>query len=255
MSPEDFAAAIEKFKARRAARMAENHPDEGEPAAPPAEEPAAKVEDCDTNPAADGEGEGASAQEQTQMVKDRRDRRDSEGDPSNLDEAMHTIVQQDEDIETLLGIIDAMCAGGAHDEDDTPPAADGEGEPAKEDGDEGESGAMNADSVDAIVRERVKLARIGDRLNIDGLDAMSAKEAKKTIVKKLKPGLRLDGQSDSYIQAAFDLALSEMNSRKDTNFQRRQMFNGDGKATAPAAPSAAAESRQKMIEKKIGGNN
>lgn len=255
MSPEDFAAAIEKFKARRAARMAENHPDEGEPAAPPAEEPAAKVEDCDTNPAADGEGEGASAQEQTQMVKDRRDRRDSEGDPSNLDEAMHTIAQQDEDIETLMGIIDAMCAGEAHDEDDTPPAADGEGEPTKEDGDEGESGAMNADSVDAIVRERVKLARIGDRLNIDGLDAMSAKEAKKTIVKKLKPGLRLDGQSDSYIQAAFDLALSEMNSRKDTNFQRRQMFNGDGKATAPATASAAAESRRKMIEKKIGGNN
>lgn len=255
MSPEDFAAAIEKFKARRAARMAEHHPDEGETPAPPAEEPAAKVEDCDT-PAVDGEGEGASAQEQTQMVKDRRDRRDSDGDPSNLDEAMHTIAQQDEDIETLLGIIDAMCADEAHDGDDTPPAAtDGEEEPpANGDDDESKAGAMNADSVDAIVRERVKLARIGDRLHIDGLDALSIMESKKSIVKKLKPGLRLDGQSDSYIKAAFDLAMSELNARKDTNFQRRQMFNGDGKAPADTT-SAAAESRQKMIEKKIGGNN
>lgn len=256
MSPEDFAAAIEAFKSRRAARMGANHPDEEAPPAAPAETPPV-VEDEGTAPAAEVTDEGASAGEQTQMVKDRRDRRDSDGDPSNMDEAMNVIAQQDEDIETLLGIVDAMCSDAAHDEDDAPAAvADEGGEPAKEDGDDGKAGAMNADSIDAIVRTRVKLARIGDRLNIDGIDNLGIMAAKKAIIKKLKPTLRLDGQSTSYINAAFDLALSEQNARKDTNFQRRQMFNGDSVTRTASPSSAAAESRQKMIERKNqnGGN-
>ena len=259
MSPEDFAAAIEAFKSRRAARMAANHPDEEPAAAPPAEDSTAtpaETGDEGSAPAAPASDEGVSAKDQAQMVKDRRDRRDCDGDPSNMDEAMNTIAQQDEDIETLLGIIDAMCSGGeAHDEDDTP-AAD-EGDEPKGDSDEGQSGAMNADAVDAIVRERVKLARIGDRLNLDGLDGMSAMNAKKAITKKLKPTLRLDGQSTSYINAAFDLALSELNARKDTNFQRGQMFNRDSARPTHTGGSAAADSRQKMIDRmaKNGGNN
>lgn len=255
MSPEDFAAAIEAFKARRASRMAANHPDEDEPVTPPASAPAASptVEDEDTVPAAETTDEGASAQEQTQIVKDRRDRRDSDGDPVNLDEAMNTIAQQDEDIESLLGIVDAMCEGQGHGDDESTPLTDTDedDEPVKKDGDESKASTLNADSVDAIVRNRVKLARIGDRLNMDGLDNMSVMGAKKAIVKKLKPGLRLDGQSPSYVNAAFDLTLSELNSRKDTNFQRRQMFNTDStQRFAPPAASSASEARQRMIDKK-----
>ena len=86
---------------------------------------------------------------------------------------------------------------------------------------------------------------------------MSAMNAKKAIIKKLKPALRLDGQSTSYINAAFDLALSELNARKDTNFQRGQMFNRDSARPTHTGGSAAADSRQKMIDRmaKNGGNN
>ena len=47
-----------------------------------------------------------------QSVKDRRDRRDSEGDPQDLNGAMGVIAQQDEDIDTLLGVIDVLKAAG-----------------------------------------------------------------------------------------------------------------------------------------------
>lgn len=264
MSSGDFASAIEAFKSRRAKRMAANNPDCGtSDSATAAAEPAAKdsvaevaaagdaacgmsAKDCDNT-------FGASAQDQAQVVKDRRDRRDADGDPANLDEAMNTIAQQDEDIEKLLGIIDAMCAG--HDDsDDTGASGDDDDEPENKDGDDSQSGALNADSIDAIVRERVKLVRIGDRLNIDGLDSMTIMGAKCAIVKKLKPSLRLDGQSHSYVNAAFDLAMSELNSRKDTNFQRRQMFNADS-ARSVAVAGGAATAREKMIARHTKGEN
>jgi len=256
MTPENFAAALEEFKSRRAERMAANHPDEEESAAV-LEVPTADEEK--TSPAAVDEGAGAS--EQAQLVKDRRDRRDCEGDPSNMDEAMHVIAQQDEDIETLLGVIDALCTAededdtstededdtSAEDEDDT--TAEDEDDEPNGDGDESKAGAINADSIDAIVRTRVKLARIGDRLNMNDLDGMTIMGAKKAIIKKLKPGLRLDGQSKSYVNAAFDLALSELNSQKDTNFQRGQMFNSDSARRSVSSDSGASEARRRMIKK------
>lgn len=248
LSTEDLAAALDAFKARRAARIGEQNPDEGEsPVDPPANE-AASTGDAD-------EGEGAGATEQTQIVKDRRDRRDSEGDPGNLDEAMNVIAQQDEDIETLLGVIDAMCSEGNTDEDQEKPTGDSEEEPPNIDNDKGQSGAMNADSIDAIVSARLKMARIGDRLGMDGIEGMSILGAKKAIVNKLKPSLRLDGQSKQYISAAFDLAMSEFNSRKDTNYQRSQMFNRDSAVVSPQG-SSAADARKKMIERRAnnGGN-
>ena len=111
---------------------------------------------------------------------------------------------------------------------------------------------MNADSIDEIIRERVKLARIGDRLNMDGLENMNIVDAKKAIINHVKPSMRLDGTSRAYVDAAFDIALSEINERKGTNHQRKQMFNADSVQTTKT--SSAAEARQRMIEKRNGGN-
>ena len=122
------------------------------------------------------------------------------------------------------------------------------------DGSEDQSGSMNADSVDRIVRTRVALARIGDRLNLEGLDSMNIMDAKKAIIKKVKPSMRLDGKGKTYIDAAFDLAVEELNSRKDTDYQRKQMFNADSKQAAPTGKTAAERAREKMIEKRNGGN-
>ena len=181
-----------------------------------------------------------TAQEKVQMVKDRRDHRDTE-DPQN------TIARQDEDIQTLLEVIETLEAQKDF----------GQAETAADKTDEEESTAeqtkdkpMNTDSIDDIVRTWVRLARIGDRLNLDGLDTIGIVEAKKRIIQKVKPSLRLDGKGESYINAAFDMAVMEIEARKDLNYQRFQMsgFGGqrtDSRETSPGAHSA----RKRMIQR------
>lgn len=71
---DSMAAVIARYKARRAKRL-----DEAE------------------NPPA----EGLTPEELVQLVRDRRDRRDAEGDPETTEAAMGTIAQQDEDLDTL----------------------------------------------------------------------------------------------------------------------------------------------------------
>lgn len=56
-----------------------------------------------------------AVEEKVQMVKDRRDRRDQEGDPKTLDEANGVIANQDDDMEILFDIIDTLLAQKAFD--------------------------------------------------------------------------------------------------------------------------------------------
>ena len=254
-TPEELAAAVEAYKQRRAERMGVGDSGTGEeptPAAVADEDPAAE-------PAAQDEGE----QDMVQSVKDRRDRRDSEGDPQDLNGAMGVIAQQDEDIDTLLGVIDVLKAAGAvadsaenEDEDEN---ADGEEENTDGDGcqKDGEGEEPKTDRKDRRAdaatefREMLRVVRVGDRLNMDGLETMSVKGAKKAILKKLKPTLRLDGKSAAYVNAAFDMAVGELNARKGTNYQRQQMTRQDSAAPPKKAVGSAADARQKMIERRM----
>ena len=230
LTPEEMEKAIAEFQARKAARSAAAP---AAPAAPngdegPTDPPAPPPPGAPPPPPGGKPGEGA------------------------------TIAQMDEDIDTLLEVIDAIQAKSdfAGDNCGTPANADGEGEEPKADGDDGDKGsAVNADSVDAIVRERVRLIRMGEKLHLDGIDSMSATEAKKAIIKAVRPTMRLDGKSDAYLKAAFDMAADEVeNMRKSANYQRQQMLSGgtqtraDGKQTG-----GAAAHRQQMIENQNGG--
>ena len=76
MTPEDLAAAIKAFQERKAARMGGGHGDDTPPATDPTSVPPAA-------PAAVG-GEKKDEGDPVQMVKDRRDRRDADGDPDTL---------------------------------------------------------------------------------------------------------------------------------------------------------------------------
>lgn len=249
LTPEELKEAVEAYKARRAQRAGL---DTEEPTStPPAQD---EEETAAAAPTQDEEGA-----DKVQMVKDRRDRRDQEGDPATPEAALGVIAQQDEDIDTLLGVIEAMEAKQDFDEAEEPKKDSEEEEKTDEEEEKqdeagSEANSMNADSVDRIVRTRVALARIGDRLNLDGLDTMSIIDAKKAIIKKVKPSMRLDGKSKTYINAAFDLAVDEMNAKKDTDFQRKQMFNSDSRQ-APTNKTAAEKAREKMISKRNGGND
>ena len=298
MSPEELAKAIEAYKNRRAQRMAAKADEEGDvkPADVPASASAAEVKPAsdgdDTVIAASGKEDGDDTAAKVQMVKDRRDRRDQEGDPKTLDEANGVIANQDDDMEILFDIIDTLlaekdfdcaaldgskCDGENCDEDDegAAPAAtvpakaqedeDDEVELLTEENTDGDDddipstnakdvgkSVLNVDSIDAIVRQRIQLGIVGRALNMDGLENMKIMDAKKAVIRAVRPALRLDGKSKAYINAAFDCAATDVkaSTRKDTAYQVKQMFNQDGRTSNPADDGdSSVKARQRMIDR------
>jgi len=238
LTPEEITRLVEEYKQRQAQRM-EN-----------------------TNPTAD---EGTNPDEQTtdedeadpvKEVKDRRDRRDASGDCETMDEASGVIAQQDEDIQKLLDFIAQLQAKIDFDEASAEEEVktDGEGENAEANADEGEhqEDPLNMDSIDAYVNQKIELIRLGDKLNLDGIETMKPMDAKKAIIKKVHPNIRLDGKDTAYINAMFDIAKESVGKRKDVGYQRRQMFRGD--SAQNKAVDGQNEARRRMIEKMDGGN-
>lgn len=238
LTPEEIARLVEEYKQRQAQRM-EN-----------------------TNPTAD---EGTNPDEQTtdedeadpvKEVKDRRDRRGASGDCETMDEASGVIAQQDEDIQKLLDFIAQLQAKIDFDEASAEEEAktDNEGETAEANADEGEhqEDPLNMDSIDAYVNQKIELIRLGDKLNLDGIESMKPMDAKKAIIKKVHPNIRLDGKDTAYINAMFDIAKESVGKRKGVDYQRQQMFRGDSAHNKPV--DGQNEARRRMIEKMDGGN-
>lgn len=167
------------------------------------------------------------------------------------------------------GNTDGSSCGGENNEDEDDPAsttASGlEVEEEKTDGAEDKSQALNADSADELFRQRLGICRMGDKLGMDGLEKKSIADGKRAIIAKVLPGLRMDGRSGAYLDAAYDLAVCEVNKRKDVNYQRRQMtgkppsrLDGAGNLDGIRNASMAASARQRMIDRengKEGGND
>ena len=297
LSPEEFAKAIDEYKARRAQRIAAK----ADSADKPAEEPVVNTEPEVAEDSAEKEEVEVvtDGEDKVQVLKDRRDRRDKAGDPEDLESAKGVIAQMDEDMSALFDIIDTMLAAkdfekadSADDdevkeepadeptkeeevaedgkdevvEDEEDPAAEENKDcdkqddsdadvPVTKDSEVGKT-VTNIDSIDAIVRQRIKLGMIGRELNMDGLENMSIKEAKKAIILAVRPGMRLDGKSETYIDAAFDCAVSDVNNRskKDTAYQKRQMFNSDSRHEDGDGQSSM-DARQRMIERQQNKKN
>lgn len=238
LTPEEIARLVEEYKQRQAQRMQNSNPttDEG------------------TNPEEQTTDEDEA--DPVKEVKDRRDRRDASGDCETMDEASGVIAQQDEDIQKLLDFIAQLQAkidfdqASAEEEVKT----DGEGENAEANADEGEhqEDPLNMDSIDAYVNQKIELIRLGDKLNLDGIESMKPMDAKKAIIKKVHPNIRLDGKDTAYINAMFDIAKESVGKRKDVDYQRQQMFRGDSAHNKPV--DGQNEARRRMIEKMDGGN-
>lgn len=209
-------------------------------------------------------------------IRERQDRRDSAGIPTDPEAASACIAEQAEDINSLLSAFDSMLA--RHDfeatgeteepaqESETPPEEEEENKdaagepaaPAAPPAPTGEGAGTNVelkvsmDAIEQMVAERLSVVRAGDKLNLDGLDTMPIREAKAAIVKAVKPGMRMDGMSDDYINAAYDMAIATVYAKKSTDLQREQML-GDRKSNFDSAPAAsngsAAERRTAMINR------
>lgn len=275
LPPEDLEKAIAEFKARRAQRMAAKDA-EGDPAPAPAPEvdpPTKDGEEPVIAPA--GEAPASTPESAVEAVKANRDRRDAEGDPKDKETAMGIIAQQDGDIDLLVDIIDSLlaerdfkaaaadgagCAAGSECDGEDEGAAAAPAEEQKTDGDDDDipnvtpaevPSTMNADSIDAIVRQRIQLGMIGQALNLDGLENMPIMDAKKAVIQAVRPGIRLDGKSAVYIDAAFDCAVTDAKNavRKDTTYQRRQIFNRDSAAKPGDDEQSANARRLAMMER------
>lgn len=248
LTPEEIARLVEEYKQRQAQRM-EN-----------------------TNPTAD---EGTNPDEQTtdedeadpvKEVKDRRDRRDASGDCETMDEASGVIAQQDEDIQKLLDFIAQLQAkidfDEASGEKETNSDEEGASQPEAAPAEEKKEESVNMDSIDAYISQKIELIRLGDKLHMDGIDTMKPMDAKKAIIKKVNPNIRLDGKDKAYIDAMYDITKESIGKRKGVDYQRQQM-RGDGMERgvrkAPDAQSAAAKragmiARMDGTDKKEGGN-
>ena len=238
LTPEEIARLVEEYKQRQAQRMENTNPtaDEG------------------TNPDEQTTDEGET--DPVQEVKDRRDRRDASGDCETMDEASGVIAQQDEDIQKLLDFIAQLQAKIDFDEAsaEEEAKADSEGETAEANADEEEhqENPLNMDSIDAYVNQKIELIRLGDKLNLDGIETMKPMDAKKAIITKVHPNIRLDGKDTAYINAMFDIAKESVGNRKGVDYQRQQMFRGDSAHNKPV--DGQNEARRRMIEKMDGGN-
>lgn len=193
-------------------------------------------------------------------VKERRDRRDELSDCETLDEANSLIAEQDEDIEKLLNEIAALQA--RHDFDDA--AKENKENEKDEHTDEDEEENPTATSktadqpvdmnkVEDYINEKLELARMGDKLNLDGIAAMKPMAAKKAIIQKVNPNVRLDGKSKAYVNAMFDITKESISKRKDIDYQRQQMRR-DSFEKGSQNRCGAEEARERMI-KRQGGNN
>lgn len=189
-----------------------------------------------------------------QSVKERRDRRDAETASNSKETALETITQQDADIDALLKLIEQLKAKSDFaeanvDGDDTNAAGC-----VQKDGDESKSQSLNLDSaaIDKLVASKIDVIRIADKLHLDGIDDMSVKDGKKTVIKSVYPEMRLDGKSDEYINALFDLTKQKIKGDNNTDKQRKQMFNNDTAAVEQTVSGADA-ARNRMIEKQKNG--
>ena len=352
LSDEEFQKAVEQYKKNRAAK-ADAEDDEKVVAAEATAEP---------------EGAFSDVEKKVAEVKERRDRRDEQGDPKDTDEAMGIIAHQDEDLETLFNLIDTLLAklnfdaAGEEEKEEVPAPEetaevteeeedleedgfddleelkghkdaededleeeeeeeefiededdefvdeeeeetltegddeeeepedeneDGifseavgtaignnlsrkkeredseEEEPEDEDDDEdeifnadcgGRKSRMDEADIDRLVSQKLRMDKLGEMVGIHGLAHKSVAYGKRAIIKKVRPGVRLDGMSDTYVDACFDMARAviKKQAKKDTAYQKRQMYNKP--ARMDSANTGSDASRRNMVKRQMDHN-
>lgn len=258
LSPEELEQAIKLYRESqgtqgKAQSKATEGVDgnEGEPTKEPVTEGKSNEGD---EPKVDGDttegvSKGATPEDIVNTVKEHKAGRDDSDGPKDVEAAKTVINQQDADIDMLLAAIEKLLSEkGA-----TPGSIEDNTEGENNDGSGDDSKSLNADSADKIVRQRLSICRVGDKLNMDGLENMSIEQAKKTIIAKVLPNMRLDGKSNAYIDAMYDLAVGEVKKKKDVAYQRQQMTAQVQKNRLDSGESMAMLARKKMIARE-GGN-
>ncbi len=232
LSPEELEAAIALFKAQK---VAENASGEG----------------------TDGTAESNSDVGEKNLIEKVRanmERRNAENNEMSTEDM---IAEQKEDLEILLAEIDKLQASNDMSVMDGKTSTDSTNEEIKdtiteEEDKQKKEKEVNMDSVDQMFKERLDICRMADKLQLDGIETLSVREGKVKIIKAVNPKMNLDGKSDSYISAAYDIAKETFYSRKSTDDQRRQMVEAQVRKDAKEE-SNSNEARKNMINRMMGG--
>lgn len=115
--------------------------------------------------------------------------------------------------------------------------------------------AFKADSADDFA-EKLRVCRVGDRLHMDGLEDMTVTEAKKAVILKVYPEMRLDGMDDARISGAFEVASQSASARKGAsdNFKKIMGGKAEGIHTDSKDEVGADEARTAMIKRMLNAN-
>lgn len=239
LTPEEMEAAIALFKAQQAASQAAGEGTDGE--------------DPEDTVGADPEKAEKTPVEQVRANIDRRDAEGEEMSPEDI------IAEQKADLDTLLSEIDKLQAsqdmGEAVDDGEgceENADAEGEGVLAKASDNPDEEKGVNMDSVDKRFKDRLDICRMADKLNLDGVENLSITEGRKQVIKAVNPKINLDGKSDSYISAAYDIAKQNYRERKSTDDQRHKMVTDKVRRDAKEE-SNSNSARKNMISRMTGG--
>lgn len=113
-------------------------------------------------------------------------------------------------------------------------ASHADNEKLKEDAKKAEETAKA--NFDSAVKARVELLGVASKHKIEKADSMTDKEIKLAVIKAVRGDkVNLDGKSNDYIEAAFDMAKDEVKAREDSMAQQRQAVS------APAGKQDSAE--------------
>lgn len=106
---------------------------------------------------------------------------------------------------------------------------------------EGQIEEVRQDAHDGAVA-RLKLETQAKDLGVEFKADAKDRDIQEAIIKKVRgDSFKMDGKSDDYVAAAFDLAVSEKQARQDTVAATRQTMNQDGgDRKGPEGPSQSA---------------
>lgn len=103
-------------------------------------------------------------------------------------------------------------------------ASHADNEKLKEDAKKAEETAKA--NFDSAVKARVELLGVAEKHKIEKADSMSDKDIKLAVIKAVRGDkVNLDGKSDDYIEAAFDMAKDEVKAREDSMASQRKSVN------------------------------
>lgn len=108
--------------------------------------------------------------------------------------------------------------------------------------------AQRTDSADVqkLVKARIALEKTAERAGVEKFDALSDLDLKKAVIKVDSPDVSLDGKSEEYINARFDMASEAIDASDEAAKKLGGKIN-EGKRQAEVMDSDAA--RQRMIER------